>query len=218
MKCPECGHDVSTSATACPNCGAPVKGASPPPLPPPIPVAPAPVRRKSKVLLGILITGACLLVVFVLLAIVLSHVETRQESKLQAAITASLQDELSQNRQKLYEKIHLAGEFGTAKSDVIENVAMQWKGGRATDDAADLSGFSVDHTLYWTTPLTSDGHTKFHDVYECSGGTTQLTDSRIVETNGITIDQAKSALLDFATKEATKAIHDAINGTPAPNP
>src|SRR5262245_5081017 len=37
--CYECGHEVSTSATACPNCGAPVKAAReavPPPIPPPI--------------------------------------------------------------------------------------------------------------------------------------------------------------------------------------
>jgi hypothetical protein len=40
--CYECGHEVSTSATACPNCGAPVKAtgeAVPAPIPPPIPAA-----------------------------------------------------------------------------------------------------------------------------------------------------------------------------------
>src|SRR5205823_14002602 len=46
-KCLECGHEVSTSATVCPNCGAPTKTPSlpvnPPPIPniPPPPVAPA---------------------------------------------------------------------------------------------------------------------------------------------------------------------------------
>ena len=30
-KCFECGHEVSTTAAACPNCGAPLGGASPPP-------------------------------------------------------------------------------------------------------------------------------------------------------------------------------------------
>jgi hypothetical protein len=38
MKCPECGHEVSTAAAACPNCGSPVKAASSPaPVPPPPP-------------------------------------------------------------------------------------------------------------------------------------------------------------------------------------
>lgn len=35
-KCLECGHEVSTSAAACPNCGAPLKIAAPPPVAPPV--------------------------------------------------------------------------------------------------------------------------------------------------------------------------------------
>jgi hypothetical protein len=43
-KCFECGHEVSTSATACPNCGAPVKSVAPsvPPSPPPSAPSPPP--------------------------------------------------------------------------------------------------------------------------------------------------------------------------------
>jgi type II secretory pathway pseudopilin PulG len=171
-----------------------------------------------------LIAGGCLLaVIFVLLALILrssvgSHSETPQASKLQAAITSELQQELSENKQKLYEKIHVAGEFGTAKSDVIQAVSMQWKGGHPTDDPADLSGFTVDHTLYWSTPLTSDGYTKFEDTYDSSGGTPQLTNSRVIATNGITIEGATNALIDYGAQQLTKAVADMLNGTPAPSP
>lgn len=49
ITCYECGHEVSTSGTACPNCGAPVKTtreAVPPPIPPPVPTA-VPSQRIS---------------------------------------------------------------------------------------------------------------------------------------------------------------------------
>jgi len=214
-KCLDCGHDVSTSAAACPNCGAPVKAVGPPPLPAVPP--PPPVKSKRKVLWAVLIAACCLLLVLILFAIIGSHSETPRPSKLQGAITAALQGELSENKQKLYEKIHLAGEFGTAKSDIIQGVSMQWKDGRATDNVADLSGFTVDHTLYWKTPLTADGHTTFRDTYDCSSGSPRLTDSRITDTNGITVEGASNALINYATQEATKAIHDALNTTPAPS-
>lgn len=41
VQCSECGHDVSTAAVTCPNCGAPLGlAATPPPPPPPAPASP----------------------------------------------------------------------------------------------------------------------------------------------------------------------------------
>lgn len=220
-KCFDCGHNVSTAATACPNCGAPVKSSAPPPLPPPLAgVPPPPVRRQRKMLRTVCIVAGCLLLLVILLSLVRSHSGPPPPSKLQAEITAALQEELSQNKQKLYEKVHLAGAFGlgTAKNDVIQDLSLQWKDGRATDNPSDLGSFTVNHVLYWSTPVTSDGHTKFRDNYDCSSGSPRLIDSKVIDTNGDTTEGVTNSLVDYATKEATKALHDALNGTPAPSP
>jgi hypothetical protein len=195
-----------------------MKGASPPPLPG---VPPPLIKPKRKVLLRtVLIAGGCLLLVLIVLSFIGSHSGPPPPSKLQTALAAALQEELSQNKQKLYDKIHLAGTFGlgTAKNDVIQNMSVQWRGGHATDSPADLISFTVDHTLYWSTPVTSDGHTKFRDAYDCSGGSPNLIDSKVIDTNGDTIEAVTNGVLEFATKEAAQALHDALNATPAPSP
>jgi zinc ribbon protein len=235
-KCSECGHDLSTSAAACPNCGAPVRGVTPPPVPPPPipgPAVPAiPVPPKSKALRNVLIAAGCLLpIIFVCLVLVWAvsyfgrhseTAETRQESKLQGAITSSLQADLSENKQVLYDKIHIAGAIGLgkAKSDVIQAVSLQWKGDRMTDKAADLVSFTVDHTLYWSTLLTSDGHTKFRDTYDCSGGNPRLVESKVLDTNGDTIEGVTNALIEYTAKQIqkdlTNAIRDASKTSPSP--
>jgi uncharacterized membrane protein YvbJ len=147
-KCSECGHEISTLATACPNCGAPVNSAGPPPLPAVPP--PLPVKSNRKPVRAILIAGGALFVILCLFFVVLlfSFRASNSESKVEAAITSALQEEFSRDKQQRYEKIHLAGELGTAKNDVIQSVSVQWKGGHATDNVADVAGFTVDHTLY----------------------------------------------------------------------
>ena len=217
-KCSECGHEISTLAAACPNCGAPVKSVGPPPVPAVPP--PLPVKSNRKRVWGILIAGGALFVIVCLFFVVLlfSFRGSNSESKVQAAITSALQEEFSRDKQQRYEKIHLAGELGTAKKDVIQSVSVQWKGGHATDNVADVAGFTVDHTLYWQTPLTADGYTRLSDTYDCSSGTPELTNSNIVATNGITIGGAKNALINYGAKEIKKAIGDMLNGTPSPAP
>ena len=81
-----------------------------------------------------------------------------------------------------------------------------------------MAGFTVDHTLYWQTPLTTDGYTRLSDTYDCSSGTPELTNSNIVATNGITIEGATNALINYGAKEIKKAIGDMLNGTPSPAP
>lgn len=150
-------------------------------------------KPKRKVLWAVLIAVGCLFAigcvffVFVLVFLVGSNSQNQAQSKVQKAITAAFQEEFSRDKQERYEKAHLAGEFGTAKKDVIQGASIQWKGGRATDNAADVASFVVDHTLYWETPLTSDGYTRFNDTYDCTSGSPELVNSKIVATNGVTI-------------------------------
>jgi hypothetical protein len=183
-----------------------------------------PTKSKHKVLWILLIAIGGLSLVLILLSVIGSHSvgppssSEGPPSKLQAALTSALQEELSENKQQLYEKTHVAGELSTAKKDVIQSVSCQWRGGRPTDDAADLVSFTVDHTLYWETPLTKDGYTKFSDTYDWSNGTSHVTDSKIIATNGITVEGATKAMVDYGAKELTKAITDWFNGTPAPSP
>lgn len=127
---------------------------------------------------------------------------------------------MSQNKQKLYDNVHVAGAFGlgTAKSDSIENVSLQWKDGRVTDNASDLSSFTVEHTLYWSTPVTSDGHTKFRDTYDCSGGSPRLVDSKVIATNGDTIEGLTNAMVDYAAKELQNGLKNALKTSPSPSP
>jgi hypothetical protein len=133
------------------------------------------------------------------------------------ALVSALQEKFGRDKQQRYEKIHLAGEFGHAKNDVIQQVSIQWRDGRPTDNAADITAFTVDHTLYWQTPLTKDGYTRFTDTYDCSSGTPQLINSKIVATNGITVEGATNALIEYGARELTKAFSDMVNGTPAPD-
>lgn len=219
-KCVDCGREVSTSAAACPNCGAPVRGASPPPLPGVPPPLPKPKRRRPWGVIAAV--GCCLCVVLLLLLLIRSHavvpsvsVATQPPSKLQAALTSALQEDLSRNKQELFNKIHFLGD---AKSDVIQNVSIQWKGGRPTDNSADLATVTVDHTLYWETLLTSNGYTKLSDTYDCSSGTPRLTDSRIIDTNGLTKEGATKAVINYGAKELTKEVTNYFNSTPAPSP
>ena len=212
-KCVECGHDVSTTAAACPHCGAPIKGATPPPLPnvpPPLP------RPKQKGFPALMIGAVCLIALFLLVALIRSGSSgsaTPPPSRLQVAITSAVQEDLSQNKQELFNKIHFLGD---AKRDVIDAVSMQWKDGRATDNNADLAGFTVAHTLYWQTLLTSEGYTKFNETYDCSTGAPQLTQRTIVATNGLTKEGATKAAIDYGAKELTREITGLLNSTPAP--
>ena len=177
------------------------------------------VPPKSHVLRNVLLGVGVAFFMLILLVLIIAHKdETPRVSKLQVAITAAMQDQLAQNKQRLYEKIHLAGEFGSAKSDVIQDLAMQWKDEHVNDDAANLAGFTVDHTLYWSTPLTSDGHTKLRDTYDCASGSPRLVESKVVETNGMTIEGTTNALINFAAQEATKAVNDALTSSPSPTP
>ena len=196
-----------------------MKGATPPPLP----VPPPPVKSKHKVLWTVLIAIGGLCFVLILLSVISSHSvapslpSASPPSKFQAALTSAFQEDLSREKQQLYEKTHIAGEFGKPKNDMIQSVSCQWKGGRPTDNSADLLSITVDHTLYWETPLTKDGYTKFSDTYDCSSGTSHLTDSKIIATNGITVEGATKAMVDYGAKELTKAITDYFNSTPAPS-
>jgi hypothetical protein len=199
----------------------------------------APVPPKSNALRYVLIGAGCLIplvIAFLLLVWAVTSFFSRSsttaqnqpQSRLQAAITSALQSELSENKQKLYDKIHVAGlvsqliQVGTAKSDVIQAVSLEWKDGRMTDNPSDLLSFTVDHTLYWKTPVTSDGHTKFRDKYDFSGGTPRLADTKVLETNGATIENVFNAVMDYAGKEIVKsldkAIRDAANPSPSPAP
>ena len=198
-----------------------MRGAAPPDVPPPLPVASPPTAQpKHRLAKTILIAAGGLLLVIILFAAIGSHSEKAQSSKVQAAMTSALQAELSENKQKLYDKVHVAGAFGLgkAKNDMVEGMSLQWKGGHPTDNPEDLASFTVDHTLYWSTPVTSDGHTKFHDTYDCAGGTPRLVNSKVVDTNGDTVEGVTNALFDYATKEAAQALHDAFRSTPAPSP
>lgn len=212
-----------------------MKDAIPPQVPPPVPppaAAPQPPPPKSNTRRNVLIAAGCLLpIIFVCLLLVWWAVsyfgrhsetaETRPESKLQAALTSAMQADLSENKQTLYDKIHLAGAFslGKAKSDIIQAVSLKWKGDRMTDNAPDLVSFTVDHTLYWSTPVTSDGHTKFRDTYDCSSGNPRLVESKVLESNGDTIEGVTSALIDYAAKEIQKDLSDAIrDASKCPSP
>jgi hypothetical protein len=240
INCSECGREVSTSAAACPHCGAPVKAATPPAIPPPPPPAvpapppatpPTPSQPKSKALRNLLIAGGCLIPIvicaFLLIWSAVSYFGRNSQtqsapppSRLQAALTAALQSELSDNKQKLYEKIHVAGAFGLgkAKSDVIQRVTLNWKGGRVTDVASDLLSFTVEHTLYWNTLVTDDGHTQLRDTYDCSSGTPRLVDSKVLATNGDTIEGVTNALIEYTAKEIQNDLKNAINDASKTSP
>jgi hypothetical protein len=217
--CPECGREISTAAATCPGCGAPVARVNPPPLPampPPLPIG----KKRSK---GLWVAIAALFVVVCLVIVVITNAlneltsNRSAESKIRATLISELQKNFAEVKQQRYEKVHVAGGFGKAKDDVIQDVSIRWKSDRPTDNPTDISGFTVDHTLYWETPVTTDGYTRFNDTFDCSSGSPQLVDSKILATNGITVEGATNAFIHWGTKELTKAISGFVNGTPAPD-
>ena len=219
ITCSECGRQVSTAAAACPGCGAPVAKVNPHPLPaisPPLLLA---KTKRKRLWLGLaaLFVVVCLVILVIANAVNDLDSHGSVQSKIRAALISELQRAFAQDKQERYEKVHLAGEFGQAKNDVIQDVSIQWKDGHPTENAADITAFTVDHTLYWRTPLTSDGYTRFSDSYDCSSGTPQLITSKIVATNGITIEGATNAVIEYGASELKKAIFDIANGTPAPD-
>lgn len=219
-KCSECGHNVSTTAAACPNCGAPTAAATPPPIPgvpPPLPVT----KSKRKLLWTLLIGvgGFCVLLVMLLMIAGFrsggsSSTSGAPRSRLEAALKNAFQQDLSQNKQELFDRVHFIGD---AKSDVVDKVSIQWKDGRVTDNPSDVVAVTVDHTLHWQTLLTADGFTRFNDTYDFSSGSPRLTNTKIVSTNGLTKEGATQAVINYGAQELTKEVTDYFNSTPAPS-
>lgn len=136
---------------------------------------------------------------------------------METALRTALQSELSQTKDERFGKIHFEAWGSAAKSDILQNVTINWKTRQPTDHVEDVEAFTVDHTLYWKSFLTPDGYTKINDTYDCSSGTPRLTNSRVVDTNGWT----QKKVLDFAVDLTVETIKDELRKsaqTPTPSP
>jgi general secretion pathway protein G len=70
IKCSACGHEISASAAACPNCGTPLTGATPPPSPLAPTTAPARKPKRLGLWIGLAIVAVLLSLGVVVLALV----------------------------------------------------------------------------------------------------------------------------------------------------
>lgn len=111
VKCPECGKDVSTTAKACPHCGAePPRTAAPPPLPT---TPPAPPKKKRRLWLWLL--GALVLLVI--------YANTREVSPEEQA--AREQRRTERAAQKAEEDKREAAEDAACDEETKEMVWME---------------------------------------------------------------------------------------------
>ena len=87
---------------------------------------------------------------------------------------------------RIFENIH---PIGTAKSVIVHDVTItSWKPGHTARRLEDVLQFTVRYTLYWKSPLTTDGYTKVSETFDTE--TQRYVQGQLLETNGMTKDDA----------------------------
>ncbi len=110
---------------------------------------------------------------------------------VEAKLAAKIQADLDKNKDAFFHKIH---PVGTATSVKVHNVKSYWRKDKP-ESLNDLQGFDVCYTIYWRGPIIRDGYTKLVSRYD--GDIGRYTKSKVIETNGITNDDAMQGVLAF---------------------
>jgi len=110
---------------------------------------------------------------------------------VEAKLAAKIQADLDTNKNAFFHKIH---PVGTATSVKVHNVKSFWRVDNPKN-LNDLQGFVVSYTIYWRGPIITDGYTKLASMYD--GDIGRYTKSKVIETNGITNDDAMQGALAF---------------------
>lgn len=112
---------------------------------------------------------------------------------VEAELAARIQRDLSNNKDKFFNKIHPVGKATSIK---VHEVKSHWKTTKPRD-LDDLVGFDVRYTIFWDGPIQKDGFTKLISTYDAEVG--RYVDTNIIATSGITNDDAVNASISFLT-------------------
>lgn len=140
-------------------------------------------------------TAALILVaVVILIGIVAEHGSSsssanQQHISLEEATRQNIQQSYDQIKQQLFDQFH---PVGTAKSVTVHDLTFVWKDGINTGRWSDVKQVIIPFTLYWEGPITKDGFTKISATYDTESQ--RYVSSQVIATNGITKDQAGSAI------------------------
>jgi DNA-directed RNA polymerase subunit RPC12/RpoP len=140
-------------------------------------------------------TAALILVaVVILIGIVAEHGSSsssanQQHISLEEATRQNIQQSYDQIKQQLFDQFH---PVGTAKSVTVHDLTFVWKDGINTGRWSDVKQVIIPFTLYWEGPITKDGFTKISATYDTESQ--RYISSQVIATNGITTDQAGSAI------------------------
>jgi len=117
-------------------------------------------------------------------------IANNQKATVEDRLKAILEIAANRNKQQIFASIH---PVGTAKSVVIHDVTViSWKQGRPTNRLEDALKFTVRYTLYWQSPLTTDGYTKVSQSYDAE--VQRYIAGEILVTNGVTNSDAAYAI------------------------
>ena len=101
---------------------------------------------------------------------------------------------------------------------VFQGVTIKWKTAQPTDNLQDVEGCTIDHTLYWKSFVHDNGYTKISDTYDFSTGTPRLTDTKIVDSNGVTQKRLLDAAVNLTVETIKEKVNELRNGSPTPTP
>lgn len=108
------------------------------------------------------------------------------------ALSETLSKGLNQDRQATFKVFHPTG---TATRIEVHDVKIAWRNDRPTGELSDIVAYGVRFTIYWKGPITTDGFTKVHAVYD--NESKRWIKSEILATNGITNEQAEKAAFNI---------------------
>lgn len=126
--------------------------------------------------------GIFLVFLLVLVAAVMheSWPAAGKSRRAESVLQARLQTAFDQNRQKLFDSLYPAG--SATGVTVHEVTVTAWKTGLPANRIGDIRQFTVRLTLYWKSPLRTDGYTTIRLVFDTAAG--RCTEEQVLASNG----------------------------------
>ena len=150
----------------------------------------SPPKRIALLLLSIPAMFIAGLVCLVILGAIL-NINAEPGTVVQQAMFNAIQQKLEREKQPIFQSFH---PMGTAKNITLHDLTITaWKNGIPTNRIEDAQECQYRFTLYWSSPLISDGYTKISQKLDMENG--QYQRPEILATNGLTNKDAGDAFL-----------------------
>lgn len=108
-----------------------------------------------------------------------------RERALTQMLAEGFQQHVEANKQAIFSRIH---PVGRAKGTELNELRISaWRDGRRTGKWEDAAAYDYVFTIYWESPLITDGYTQIHTHRDLVADTMR---SRVVATNGLTNREA----------------------------